>query len=103
MRVVLKFLSYMGPVDATNATVQILVAESGAGVSIGGTQLSPIGGVGKNEWVLTAHVVQVTGNSPTFVYVRYNSTSSIDYSDIYAYRIPAITATSPISLFMPIA
>jgi len=100
---VLVFLSYMRPVDATNATVQILVAESGAGVSIGGTQLSPIGGVGKNEWVLTAHVVQVTGNSPTFVYVRYNSTSSIDYSDIYAYRIPSITATSPISLFMPIA
>lgn len=100
---VLVFLSYMRPVDATNAAVQILVAESGSGVAIGNTQLHGIGGVGKNEWVLTANVVQVTGDSPTFVYVRYNSTASIDYSDIYAYRIPSMTATSPISLFMPIA
>ena len=100
---VLVFLSYMRPVDATNAAVQILVAESGSGVAIGNTQLVGIGAVGKNEWVLCAHIVQVTGNSPTFVYFRYNSVGSIDYSDVYAYRIPSMTATSPISLFMPIA
>ena len=89
--------------SATSVPLYLLLYDQ-ASAGIGSSETTAFGGVAAiGEWYTIIRVVRATGPSTGLTKIRWSTTSPVEITDTFVYKITSPTLTTPIPFFFPLS